>query len=81
VAHAAGVAHHAEAMRLERIEVIAGDATAPADIRETFARILRDERFHARAFARLAGAAAIARTRAAHAAGAAAIGFLSRADA
>lgn len=77
---AAGVAHHAEAMRLERIEVSSTDADAPADIRTTFGRILRDERFHARAFARLAGVAAIERTRRAHLAGAGAIGFVSAAE-
>lgn len=78
---AAGVAHHAETMRLERIAVIAADANAPPDIRTTFQRILRDEQFHARAFARLAGADAIARTRTAHEAGANAIGFLAAAEA
>ncbi len=44
----------AETMRLERISAIASDVEAPEDIRLVFARILRDERFHARAFARLA---------------------------
>ena len=34
------VGAHAERMRLERIEVIAGDPEAPADIRAVFARIL-----------------------------------------
>jgi rubrerythrin len=78
---AAGIAHHAETMRLERIAVIATDEEAPEDIRLVFARILRDERFHARAFARLAGEPAITRTRSAHRHGAAAIGFVSAAEA
>lgn len=77
---AAGAAYHAEAMRLERIEVIATDPDAPSDLRATFARILRDERFHARAFRRLASGAAIERTRGAHQVGAHAIGFLSDLD-
>lgn len=77
---AAGAAYHAEAMRLERIEVIATDPAGPADLRAVFARILRDERFHARAFRRLASAEAIERTRGAHRAGARAIGFLSDLD-
>lgn len=41
---------HAESMRLERIRVIAQDPDAPADIRETFARILPHEEWHERAF-------------------------------
>ena len=76
---AAGIAHHAETMRLERITVIATDPEAPEDIRLVFARILRDERFHANAFARLAGERAIVRTRSAHRHGAEAIGFVSEA--
>ncbi len=78
---AAGIAHHAEVMRLERIEVIASDPTAPDDIRATFARILRDERFHARAFARLAGSDGVRRTRSRHEDGARAIGFVRAAEA
>lgn len=74
---AAGVAHHAETMRLERIWVIAADLDAPFDIRETFARILQDERWHAAAFKALAGPQAVERTAQAHQQGAAAIGFLS----
>src|SRR5262249_38368860 len=46
---------HSEKMRLERIEVIAADPEAPADVRAVFRRILPEERFHARAFAELAG--------------------------
>ncbi len=46
----AAIGTHAERMRLERIEVIANDETAPVDIRDTFTRILKDEIFHAKAF-------------------------------
>jgi hypothetical protein len=66
LATGAAVGAHAERMRLERIEVIAADPDAPADIRAVFARILPQERFHARAFARLATPEALARTRDAH---------------
>jgi rubrerythrin len=78
---AAAVAAHAEAMRLERIRVIAEDPEAPADIRGVFRRILRDEEFHARAFGEMAGAAALASAREAHERGKAAIGFLSAEEA
>lgn len=47
------VAAHAEGMRLERIRVIARDETAPADIRETFVKILKDEVWHEKAFTQL----------------------------
>lgn len=57
---------HAERMRLARIEAIAGDPSAPADIRAVFARILPQERFHERAFRSLATPASLARTRDAH---------------
>ena len=69
------VGAHAEKMRLERIEVIAGDCDAPADVRAVFARILPEERFHERAFRMLAGAEALARTKDAHDAGRAALGL------
>jgi hypothetical protein len=69
------VGAHAEAMRLERIAVIAADANAPADIREVFARILPEEEFHERAFRGLATADSLAATRDAHALGRAALGL------
>lgn len=71
----AAVGAHAEVMRLERIEVIAADAAAPADVQAVFARILPEERFHARAFTRLAGSAALERTAAAHERGMALLGL------
>lgn len=71
----AAVGAHAEAMRLERIEAIARDAEAPADIRAAFAKILPQERFHARAFAALSTPEAMARTIDAHALGREALGL------
>jgi len=69
LATGAAIGAHAERMRLERIEAIAADPDAPADIRDVFARILVQERFHARAFAALATPEALARTAGAHALG------------
>jgi rubrerythrin len=77
---AAGVAHHAETMRLERIRVIAADPDAPVDVRGTFQKILRDEEFHARAFQEMAGQDALDRTVQGHHAGTEAIGFISIAE-
>lgn len=71
----AAVGAHAETMRLERIEVIANDPDAPADIRAVFARILPQERFHARAFTSLATSEALARTAGAHEPGREALGL------
>jgi hypothetical protein len=75
LATGAAIGAHAERMRLERIETIAADPAAPADIRATFARILRQERFHARAFAELASPEALARTAGAHELGRVALGL------
>ncbi len=63
------VGAHAERMRLERIEVIAADPEAPADVRDVFTRILREERFHERALRGLATPESLERTREAHALG------------
>lgn len=59
LASGAAVGAHAERMRLWRIRAIAADSQAPADVRAVFARILPQERFHERAFRRLAGEAAL----------------------
>lgn len=75
LATGAAVGAHAETMRLERIEVIVADASAPPDIRAVFAKILPQERFHARAFESLATPEAMARTANAHALGRAALGL------
>jgi tRNA isopentenyl-2-thiomethyl-A-37 hydroxylase MiaE len=72
---AAAVGAHAETMRLERIEVIANDPRTPADIRAVFARILPQERFHARAFASLATPETLAATADAHELGRRALGL------
>jgi hypothetical protein len=65
-----------DARRLgRRGRVIASDPGAPADIRETFARILRDEEFHASAFAAMAGGRALEAARGCHEAGLAALGL------
>jgi len=72
----AAVAAHAEAMRLERIEVICNDPDAPEDVRNVFRAILKDERWHERAFSKLAGAEAIAATLGAHEKGLEALGLV-----
>lgn len=69
------VGAHAERMRLARIEAIAADPTAPADIRAVFARILPQERFHERAFRSLATPESLERTRDAHELGLRALGL------
>lgn len=71
----AAVGAHAERMRLERIEAIANDPEAPADIRATFRRILPQERFHERAFRELAGEAAMNACQDAHERGRRALGL------
>ena len=76
LATGAAVGAHAERMRLQRIEVIAGDPDAPADVRAVFLRILPQERFHERAFRTLAGADALAATAAAHELGEQALGLI-----
>lgn len=70
------VAAHAEAMRLERIRVIANDSAAPADVRAVFARILPQEEFHERAFRTFASDAALTAALEGHAAGAEALGLV-----
>lgn len=72
----AAVGAHAERMRLERIEVIAADPEAPADVRAVFARILPQERFHERAFRALATPQTLAATADAHARGREALGLV-----
>ncbi len=77
LATGAAVGAHAERMRLERIEEIAGNDSTPADIRAVFAAILPQERFHALAFAQLSTPEAMERTANAHALGRAALGLVS----
>jgi len=71
----AAVGAHAEAMRLDRIRVIANDDTAPEDIRSTFKRILIDERFHERAFRKMSTPEALEKTRGNHDLGKTALGL------
>lgn len=65
----AGAGHHAETMRLIRIEALAADTEIDSDIREVFGRILVDEQFHAKAFEKLSTPEAIEKTRPLHEAG------------
>lgn len=74
---AAATAAHAENMRLERIETIAFDENAPADVKEVFEAILREEVFHAHAFEKMAGSKAMADTLEAHIMGRQAIGLIN----
>lgn len=60
------VGAHAEKMRLERIQAIVDDPTAPEDIWMTFKKILNDELFHERAFRKMASAEALEKTKGAH---------------
>jgi rubrerythrin len=71
------IASHAEAMRLERIRVIAEDQSAPEDLRGTFERILKDEVFHEQAFRRMAGERAMQSNAALANEGRAAIGLIN----
>ena len=66
LATGAAIGAHAEKMRLERIETIAADEGAEADVRAVFRRILLEERFHERAFRSLSSDAALAKTLGAH---------------
>lgn len=75
--HGAAVGAHAEEMRLQRIRVIVNDATAPADVRKVFTMILKEEEFHARAFAQMAGEEALSETRGAHERGMALLGLVA----
>ncbi len=73
--HACAIAYHAEAMRLERIVAICHDVTAPWDIRDTFLRILPDERRHRDGFLHAAGPQWVELTRKAHEEGMNALGL------
>lgn len=72
----AAVAAHAEELSLERIEAIATNAEGPPDVYAAFQQILRDERFHAKAFRRMAGEPAFAATLREHERGMVALGHL-----
>ena len=74
--YAASVAAHAEEMRLERITVIMNDESAPADIRETFKNIYKDEVFHAKGFRHIAGESYYEKSSENHARGLEALGLI-----
>lgn len=74
--YAAAVAAHAEEMRLERISVIMDDEKAPADIRDTFKNIYKDELFHAKGFKLIAGDEYYNKASANHAKGLEALGLI-----
>jgi rubrerythrin len=67
--------HHAEAMRLIRIELIKDDIRFDKDIRETFTRIFKDEQMHVKAFKALTTKDEILKTAQLHQAGLNALGL------
>ena len=69
------IGHYAEGMRLSRIRAICSDESMPADIREVFSVILKDEIMHEKAFGRIASAGAIMKMKNKHELGAAALGL------
>jgi rubrerythrin len=73
----AAIGAHAEKMRLARIKVIAHDQSAPEDIRQVFAAILPDEKFHEQAFRALAGSKALKQASQAHQNGLNALGLVA----
>jgi tRNA isopentenyl-2-thiomethyl-A-37 hydroxylase MiaE len=62
----AGAGHHAEAMRLVRIKLLAEDSEIAEDIRLTFKSILKDEEWHSSAFKNLSTPSAIESTKIIH---------------
>jgi rubrerythrin len=72
----AAVAAHAEGMRLERIRAIAEDPNSPADIRNTFIKILKDEEWHESAFTKLSNPEALEATLGNHEAGMQTLGLV-----
>jgi len=65
----AAAGHHAEAMRLVRIRVLASNPQVPDDIRAVFQRILPDEEWHEKAFAQMSNEDSIAHMQQYHEAG------------
>jgi hypothetical protein len=72
----AAIAHLAETMRLERIQVIAEDKTAPHDIRKVFKKILPMELNHAKWFAEMTTEACVDAARDNHNLGLNALGLV-----
>ena len=71
------VAAHAEKMRLDRIQVISNDTEAPADIRNAFERILKDELFHEKAFRSMSTSLALEATKDNHERGMQVLGLVA----
>ena len=71
----AAVGHHAETMRLGRIDAIANDLRFPEDVREVFKNIYDDEVFHAAAFKAMSDDPTIEEMRKHHEAGLTALGL------
>ena len=72
----AAIAHHAEAMRLERIKVIVKDPESPLDIKNVFIKILCMEGNHAKWFKELSSPEYIYSTKPNHQAGLNALGLV-----
>ena len=72
----AAIAHLAETMRLERIQVIAEDVTAPYDIRKVFKKILPMELNHAKWFAEMTTEACVDKAKDNHNLGLNALGLV-----
>lgn len=73
----AAIAHLAETMRLERIQVIAEDKTAPHDIRKVFKKILPMEFNHAKWFAEMTNENSVIAAKVNHIEGMNALGLVS----
>lgn len=73
---AAAIGHHAEVMRLDRIQLLAADERFE-DIAAVFKKILKDELFHAKALGLMSTPEAIEATRHMHIAGANALGLVA----
>jgi len=74
--YVAGIAAHAEEMRLERIKIIMEDDNAPKDIQAIFKEIYHDEVFHAKAFKEISGDTYYDMTTEKHAEGLQALGLI-----
>lgn len=69
------IGHYAEGMRLSRIRAICNDPDIDADIKSTFAVILKDEVMHEKAFGCIASKSALAKMKNKHELGVAALGL------
>lgn len=69
------IGHHAEDMRLRRIKLLSSDTRVTDDIRTVFGFILKDEKFHSKAFKNLASKEALTEMAGNHKAGLDALGL------